>query len=426
MVSVVSELSKTKRSGPFRKISWRPLGGLLGPAVQDARQSLTALSFAAIASLATGLALAKYSQTFKDYQGLLLLLPAAIGLRGNVFGPFASRLSTAIQTGTFSWSFKRDSLLSQNILAVLAVSFSASICVGLFAKVIAEIALDSSIQVMSFLDFISISVMSAAIATLFLLLITLGLAIAAAKFNWDLDNVIAPIVSAAGDFVTLPALLLGVAILDNSKLRVVNIVFGILITVVLITVLFNKRNKVGFRIFKESLAVLAIAGFVSLLAGVVIESSSSNLLTYSILLVLLPGYLTIAGALGGILSNRLSTKVHLGLINPSTIPTGAARKDIFLTFQIALPIFLFLALVAQLVASIFGESSPGVFWIILVLLTGGLVATSFVAMVAYYGTLLIVKFGLDPDNHGIPIVSASLDLVGSATLIGGLIVWGVV
>ena len=60
-----------------------------------------------------------------------------------------------------------------------------------------------------------------------------------------------------------------------------------------------------------------------------------------------------------------------------------------------------------------------------VALTGGMVATAFVAVVAYYGTIAAVRFGLDPDSHGVPLVSASLDVVGAATLIGALVLWGV-
>jgi mgtE-like transporter len=63
--------------------------------------------------------------------------------------------------------------------------------------------------------------------------------------------------------------------------------------------------------------------------------------------------------------------------------------------------------------------------LILVAVSGGLIVTTMVAAVAYLGTLAVVRFGLDPDNHGIPIVSASLDVVGALTFVGVLLVWGV-
>ncbi|MDH3295998.1 MAG: magnesium transporter, partial [Acidimicrobiia bacterium] len=94
-------------------------------------------------------------------------------------------------------------------------------------------------------------------------------------------------------------------------------------------------------------------------------------------------------------------------------------------YGLALPIFTLLALLAGTIGVAVGKTSPGLIRLIASALTGGLLATTFVCLVAYYGTLLVVRFGLDPDNHGIPLVSASLDVVGSATLIVALLVWGV-
>ena len=54
-----------------------------------------------------------------------------------------------------------------------------------------------------------------------------------------------------------------------------------------------------------------------------------------------------------------------------------------------------------------------------------LLPTAVVLAIAYYGTLTIVRFGLDPDNHGIPLVTACLDVVGALTLVGALLLWGV-
>jgi len=162
-----------------------------------------------------------------------------------------------------------------------------------------------------------------------------------------------------------------------------------------------------------------------LIAGIVLERSVDRFLAFSVLIVLLPGYLSTAGALGGILSSRLSTKVHLGLIDAAPIPRGDARDDIRITFTLALPIFVFLAILAGTLGVAAGRSSPGLLWLIAVAATGGLLATTFVAIVAYYGTFAVVRFGLDPDSHGIPLVSATLDVVGASTLIGALVIWGV-
>ncbi|MEL7208675.1 MAG: magnesium transporter, partial [Actinomycetota bacterium] len=179
------------------------------------------------------------------------------------------------------------------------------------------------------------------------------------------------------------------------------------------------------RILLESLPVLIGAGALSLVAGVVLERSIGRFVSFTVLLILLPGYLSTAGALGGILSSRLATKVHLGLIQAAPVPRGGARDDIRITFTLALPIFVLLAVLAGTIGATGGRTSPGLLVLVVVAVSGGLVATAFVAAIAYYGTLLVVRFGLDPDNHGIPLVSASLDVIGALTLVGALLLWGV-
>ncbi|MEM7323586.1 MAG: magnesium transporter [Actinomycetota bacterium] len=407
------------------RLAWRPLGGLLGPAVGDASQSLGALSISATTSLITGFTFAFFADSLRSNPGLLLFIPAAIGLRGNVFGPLGSRLSTALQAGTLSWSLRRDSLLGQNIIGAMVSSLVAALGVSLVAELVAQLIITGSIEVIGVSDFVVVSILGGVLASVVVLGITLGLAVASARFGWDLDNVTAPLVSASGDFVTLPAIVLVSGLIGRGWLtRGLAIAAAVLVITAAISVLRSALDTAK-RIVVEAVPILLIAGTMSLIAGVVLERSIDRFLTFSVLIVLLPGYLATAGALGGILSNRLSTKVHLGLVEPARLPRGDARRDIRITFTLALPIFVLLAVLAGTLGVAVGRSSPGLLLLIAVAGTGGLLATTFVALVAYYGTFAAVRFGLDPDSHGIPLVSASLDVVGAATLIAALVFWGV-
>ena len=64
----------------------RRLVDLLGPTGDAARQSLVALVFNSSTSLVAGAMLGAIVATFEDLPGLLVMVPAAIGLRGNIFG----------------------------------------------------------------------------------------------------------------------------------------------------------------------------------------------------------------------------------------------------------------------------------------------------------------------------------------------------
>jgi mgtE-like transporter len=57
-------------------------------------------------------------------------------------------------------------------------------------------------------------------------------------------------------------------------------------------------------------------------------------------------------------------------------------------------------------------------------LFGGAIATAATIAVAYYTAVATYRLGMDPDNHGIPIITSSMDFVGVFALIGGLAVVG--
>src|SRR4051794_41461672 len=83
------------------------------------RQALAALLVSSAGDLLAGLTLGAITHTLEDLPGLLVLVPAAIGMRGNIFGALGSRLGTAIHTREFRLSRRRGTGVGPNILAPL-------------------------------------------------------------------------------------------------------------------------------------------------------------------------------------------------------------------------------------------------------------------------------------------------------------------
>ena len=179
------------------------------------------------------------------------------------------------------------------------------------------------------------------------------------------------------------------------------------------------------RIIIESTPVLVVAGTVDVIAGITIEKRLEGFLAFPALLVLIPPFLEDTGALGGILSSRIASKLHLGVISPAGVPDRAARDDFVLTFLYAVPVFVLVAVSSEVAATVADLNSPGVVRMVGASLIGGLIATCFVVLIAYYGSIAAVRLGLDPDNHGIPLVTSSMDLVGAFSLIIALVLIGV-
>ena len=399
------------------------LRAILGPDAAGVRQSLVALGLNSSSSLVAGAFLGSITGTFAKFPGLLVLVPAAIGLRGNIFGTFGSRISTTIHSGTFRLSTRRDTVLGQNVLAASILTLGMSLLLAVTAKAIA-VALGLA-HTIPLLDLSVISIIGGAVGSLVVMAATLGLTAGAVRYGWDLDDVNAPLVSTLGDVLTLPALFIGTFLVGYA---IFTPALGVVLAVASVAAtIWGLRSKLDQlpRIVKESLPILAVAGAVSAMAGIVIEKRFGSFSNYPALLVLVPAHLSSAGALGGILSGRLSSKIHLGVVIPQPMPTRAARSDMAYVYLLALPVYAFNGIGAHFVGRALGHASPGVGPMVVASLAGGLVAMVFVLALAYYGTILAVRAGVDPDTYGIPIVSSSVDFIGAFTLILAIVALGI-
>jgi mgtE-like transporter len=273
-------------------------------------------------------------------------------------------------------------------------------------------------------DFVVVSTVGGVLASLAVLGATVGIAAGAVRFDWDLDDVSAPLVSTLGDVLTLPALWLAIVL---TGIDVVTPVLAVLVAVaaasVVVIALRSALEELP-RIVRQSLPVLTIAGALSALAGVTVERRLGPFTEHPALLVLLPAFLSSCGALGGILSGRLGTKLHLGLIEPAAVPSRLARRDIAVTLALALPVFVFDAIGAHVLARVIQHESPGLFTMLELTLLGGLLAVSFVVVVAYYGTIASFRVGLDPDTYGVPVVTSSVDFTGAVALVLAIVALG--
>ncbi len=403
----------TDRPSPFAA----RVRGLFGPDPSDARQSLAALGIGLVASLVAGLTLGAISDTLEALPGLLILVPAAIALRGTIFGALGARLSTSIHTGTFSLRLRTDTTVGQNLLAAAVLTVAGSVIVALLAKVVAAVF---DFDTISIADLIVISTVGGVVASIVVAVVTVGLAGAAVRYGWDADNVMSPLVTACADVLTLPALWLATVLAGRGSLTTAIAGIAVLAAVGALFAALRSELMVSKRIVLESMPVLVAAALLSLIGGLVLEGRLDDFLEQPALLVLVPIVLAAAGAVGGILASRLTSKLHLGVVAPSPFPSAPARRDIALSFGVAVPTFLVGAVLAALAAVVVNLAYPGLADMVAIGLMGGLLATIFSAVVAYYSAVTSFRLGLDPDNFGVPLVTATIDLFGSISLIAAI------
>jgi len=381
-------------------------------------EGFVAVWISSAGDLTSGIALGAMTHTLQLLPGLIVLVPAAIGMRGNIFGALGSRLGTALHSGLFEPSPRRPSLLYQNIYAVTVLSAGVSVALGVLAKIV---SVAFGVRSMTVTDFIAISIIGGVISSIVVGAITVGLAIVAHRRGWDLDNVSGPLVTAAGDMVTIPSLYLATFVI-----HVPGVAIGVTLAAAAIAVFVTVRGlttdlATARRAIRESLPMLLIAATIDVVAGLVIDKRLDSLVKLPALLILIPPFLEDAGSLGAILSARLASKLHLGAVSPRRFPESPALLDFTLVFLWALSVFFLVGNTAHFVAVFFHKAGPSLLTMIGISLLAGYIAAVGAVVVAYYTAIATYRFGLDPDNHGIPLITSSMDLIGVIALVVALV-----
>ena len=388
------------------------------------RAGFVAHLLATATGLVAGLVLGSITDTLELLPGLLVLVPAAVGLRGNVFGALGSRLGTLVATGSFRLSRRRDTLVGQNLEASVALSLGVSLLLAFVAKGIAEaFGVQHTIGID---DFVVVSVIGALVPTAVVLGITVAVAALGVRREWDVDNVSVPVVTAAGDVVTLPSLFLATYLVRDVPDAVPAILAIFCVVGGLATLVIPLRSHLPLlrRIVGESLPFLLVAGAVSTLAGMTIQSRLGSLAREPALLIVIPPLLSLSGSLAGILSARVATKLHLGVLDPSRVAIGPIAPDLVLVFLIAVPIYLVLGAAADVLAALVGLASPGAVQMLEVVMLAGVIATALTCVIAYVAALVTYRLGWDPDNNGVPLVSSTSDFLGAASFMVALVILG--
>ena len=417
-----------KGRGIRRRLRERPrigprVFGYLTEEKESLRQGFAALFVSSVGELVAGIVLAGIAGTLEELVGLAVLIPAAIGMRGAIFGAMGSRLSTSIQTGLFSFSLRRG-VLAENVQAAAVLSLLSGVFLAFLARYLSDIL--GVATELSVVDYVVISTVGGIIAGVLLLGLTVLVARTSVNRGWDMDNIAAPMLTAAGDILTLPSLVVAAYLIDIPGFSG-GLALALVAAAVVTTVLGFRIGAQNLRrILAESLPILALTGTVTILVGVALEERSEQFTTLLALSILLPAFLQEGGALGGILSSRLSSKIHLGLLAPRGLPSVTAFKDFVLIYTFAAGVYLFIGAASHgLAVTLFPEgSSPGLLAMMGLTLLAGLIATTAAVLAAYYGSIASYRLGLDPDTYGIPIITAAVDLLGFMSLIIALIVFG--
>ncbi|MDR3075626.1 MAG: magnesium transporter [Candidatus Methanoplasma sp.] len=391
------------------------------------RMGLAALVIAATADLFAGIFLSSMETYILAIPGMMILVYSAIGMRGNIFGAMGSRLGTSMHMGTFKMSFEKGTILRANIESSIGLTFLISLAMGIIGWAIVAIFGFGDIHIASF---VFISMLGGLLAGIVLLGFNLTIARTGYRRNWDVDNITAPLIAAAGDIVTMPMLFICawfvVRCPDQNIINLLTLLL-ILATVVVLIIIFTRKIVLGRadeakRIISQSTPVLLMCLMLDIAAGVIIEDRSHTLVILPVLVILMPAFLNEGNALSGMLTSRLSSMLHLGTLRVNRFPGRNAYENFRITYLLAAVTYAYIGAISFLAALMLG--GPGEISFITVMgivLISGMITTTILNFISYYVAVAAVRFDLDPDDHSIPITSSSMDLISAAVLIGVIV-----
>ncbi|MCL2296234.1 MAG: magnesium transporter [Methanomassiliicoccaceae archaeon] len=385
---------------------------------------LTALFIAATADLFAGIFLGSMETYILAIPGMMILVYSAIGMRGNIFGAMGSRLGTSMHMGTFKMSFKKGSILRSNIESAIGLSFLISLAMGIIGWAVVAIFDFGDIYIGSF---IFISMLGGLMAGIILLGVNLIIARTGFKKDWDVDNITAPLIAAAGDIVTMPMLFICAWFVvhcpDQNIINILTLML-IVVTVIVLIIIFTRKVVLGRmdeakRIISQSSPVLLMCLLLDIAAGVIIENETEALLILPVLIILMPAFLNEGNALSGMLTSRLSSMLHLGTLRVSRFPGKDASENFIITYILAAVTYGYIGAIAFIAAMTMGGPGDISFIrVICIVLISGMLTTTVLNFLSYYVAVTAVRFDLDPDDHSIPLTSSSMDLISAAVLIG--------
>jgi mgtE-like transporter len=413
-------VERARRAGRLasRQIAeFRKRAGFIWELKSFIRESLVAVLLSLVIVVIAGVLFSSMREALLLLPGLTLLVPGALAMRGNIYASLGARLGTALHTGQLSSDGKGSNILREEVLVVLVQTLLGTMFLALVGR-IAAIVLD--IPTVSLVELAVTAMVGALVAGVVELAVTVRVAMSAHQKGWDPDNVTAPIISAVADLVSIPSLLGAAMLVVWMPLSATYLIFVILVMVlfILVVVIARGDHERASSVLAASIPVLLVVLVIVLMPAIMLERMVEELVANPTILILIPPFVAVAGNLGAILASRLSSAAHLGLITLRGRPDRLVYQNLGVILLLSFLTFGALGVLTHVTATMIGVETPGLWLMLTITLVGGLGVTVATSLAAYKVTAYTFVKGDDPDNVVIPIITSTMDALGTALVVG--------
>lgn len=382
---------------------------------------------AGMGTVAAGLLLdiVQHWNVFQEVPEMFVLVPALLGLKGNLEMTLASRIATLANLGAIDTSKEQWYMALGNVCLLQCQSLVLGLVASAFACTVGWIR-EGEFNVHNVLLLTSSSLVTASAASFILGTITIFVVIFSRKININPDNVAAPIAASLGDVVTLALLSYISRFIFQKSGQYVwaeGAVVILLLGLIPFWALLSYRNHYTRHVL--------YSGWIPIISAVAISSGGGYILNFAVerykeIAACQPVINGVGGNLVAVQACRISTYLHQRAkpgalydeelcVSPFSAWFGKSihSKTCRILILLSIPGHIIFITCVHFLKSTY---TPLTAEFLAFYLLAAILQVAILLYAAHCFVLWLWKWGLDPDDAAIPYLTALGDLLGSGFL----------
>jgi len=375
------------------------------------KQSLLALT-CDLGGIISGRLMIIFAPFFGSVPWILALFPPMLTIRGNISGILSGKLSTMLHTGEVEPRIRNNTKEFYNLIkAIYVLTFIDTAGISAIAFAINSLFFSDTAQYLQF--FLMVPVLTCVLAMVVAVPVASYFGIESYKRGLDPSIVLYPMMSTIDDvLVTLCYVLVITVALIPGAIGGMAIAALLLFGIVLVLFLRNRRERIFLRTLEEGIPTVLSASMLGTFGGVALSSFRADIESNPSVLMLYPTMIDTLGDIGSILGTMQTTKLALGYVETFWRTLKAASADLLSIESAAAIIHVVFSLVSFLLGMASGLT-PNLVMLIALSLISNAFGFLFISIFSLLIATQTFKYGLDPDNFVIPLVTSVSDIIAT-------------